>query len=69
MITIASAHSLADISVLPWWAQLCIGLGLVFLAMVFGWLADRADSCLPVVAAGLLGFAGIAVTCNALFGG
>lgn len=38
MLTLAAAraHSLADISSLPWWAQFAIGLGLVCVAGVAG---------------------------------
>lgn len=69
MLTLATAHhSLADIGSLPWWAQFAIGLGLVCVAGVAGWLAESSDSCLAGAVSFITAVAGLTVLWNALFG-
>jgi hypothetical protein len=72
-VTLAAAqdHSLADISTLPWWVQLIIGLGLVAIGMLFSWIAKRGDEgtgCLASCVAFATGLAGLLVLISALFG-
>jgi hypothetical protein len=58
---------MSEISHLPWWAQLLIGLGMVGGGAVLGVLAQRFDACLLGIAALLLGIAGLAAVFTALF--
>lgn len=68
LLATAQAHSLADVSHLPWWAQFAIGVGLCAVACCFGWLSSRSDSCLPGAAAFIIGLAGLGTLWGALFG-
>lgn len=69
MLTLAAhQHSLADINSLPWWAQFTIGLGLVAVAVLAGWVGEKQDSCLPAVVAFITAVAGLGVLWNVLLG-
>lgn len=69
MLTLAArAHSLADISSLPWWAQLAIGLGLLALATFLVWWAVEREACFPALGSGAVGLAGLITIWRALFG-
>lgn len=70
MLTLAAthAHTLADISTLPWWAQFAIGLGLLVLAAFLGWWGAKREACFPAVGSVVIGVAGLITIWRSLFG-
>jgi len=64
---LASDTQLSDISHLPWWAQLAIGIGLMLLAVALDKAEDRLESDLLGMAAFAAGLAGCLVTLAVLF--
>lgn len=71
MLTLASSttasHPLAAIDTLPWWAQLLIGIGMLFAATAMGWASEKYDARVLGAGAVLIGLAGLGVVYGALF--
>lgn len=61
----APSHTLTDITSLPWWAQLAIGVGLMVLAVFLEWFTEDRSAFIRI-ARTVLEIAGLLIVLNVL---